>query len=105
MDRLKKLFGGHSSQPVDSATSTGTPASGAGVENAQNVVLHTTLGDITVALYSDKTPKVSCGIESQILRQVLTECPDLQELRNPCTDREVRWGDLSPYYQRLHDPG
>lgn len=59
MDKLKKLFGGN--KDADSATSSAPTgaSSGAVVENAKNVTLHTTLGDINIELYASQTPRVS----------------------------------------------
>ena len=64
MDKLKSLFGGKhdnsSAAPSNTASqaTTSPPSSGNGA-NAEGVTLHTTLGDITIALFKDQTPKVS----------------------------------------------
>lgn len=52
--------------PSTASTSQSQPASstGANLDNPQGVILHTNLGDITIALYSDKTPKVRCSIST-----------------------------------------
>lgn len=62
MDRLKKLFGGNKDKTTAGTSaaapqSSSTATSGEVVENANNVILHTTLGDITCELYSSQTPK------------------------------------------------
>ncbi|EME79105.1 uncharacterized protein MYCFIDRAFT_212132 [Pseudocercospora fijiensis CIRAD86] len=62
MDKLKKLFGGHkdqstSSTPASSSAQSAPIAPGDHVEGANSVVLHTTLGDITIKLFSDQTPR------------------------------------------------
>ena len=71
MDKLKSMFGGHkheeSSAPATSSSTTQQPIGGAtggsrsggNPDNAEGVVLHTTLGDITIALFKNETPKVS----------------------------------------------
>jgi peptidyl-prolyl cis-trans isomerase-like 1 len=66
MDKLKSMFGKHEEGSASSSTtpqSTTRPAGGAQTggdpNNAEGVVLHTTLGDITIALFKDQTPKVS----------------------------------------------
>jgi peptidyl-prolyl cis-trans isomerase-like 1 len=64
MDKLKSMFGGKhdssSAAPSNTASTsnTSTQSSGNGA-NAEGVTLHTTLGDITIALFKDQTPKVS----------------------------------------------
>lgn len=61
MDKLKKLFsGGDKHESTTSASTSSAAAPGEVVENANSVVLHTTVGDITVKLFSDQTPKVGC---------------------------------------------
>ncbi|KAM0714106.1 hypothetical protein Q7P37_011070 [Cladosporium fusiforme] len=60
MDKLKSMFGGNKSEQssAPAATSSQTPSkSGGNPDNAEGVVLHTTLGDITIALFKDQTPK------------------------------------------------
>lgn len=42
--------------PASDAPSTGLEKA----DNAEGVVMHTTLGDITIALYSQQTPRVCC---------------------------------------------
>ena len=67
MDKLKSMFGSKHEDSSASASntaahSTTTPAgaqSGGNPANAEGVTLHTTLGDITIALFKDQTPKVS----------------------------------------------
>jgi peptidyl-prolyl cis-trans isomerase-like 1 len=65
MDKLKSMFGKHEEGSASSSTtpqSTTRPAgaqTGGDPNNAEGVVLHTTLGDITIALFKDQTPKVS----------------------------------------------
>lgn len=61
MDKLKSLFGKHDSSaatPSNTAASQSTaPKSSGDGANAEGVTLHTTLGDITIALFKDQTPK------------------------------------------------
>nr|POF26008.1 peptidyl-prolyl cis-trans isomerase-like 1 [Quercus suber] len=68
MDKLKSLFHKNSSSsPSHTAgasttptSSSAAPASGSGASDEpipEGVLLHTTLGDITIALYKDQTPK------------------------------------------------
>jgi len=66
MDKLKKMFGGKSSdQPPSSgggSSSTSKPGEPTGRstgngDNADGVTMHTTLGDITIQLFKDRTPK------------------------------------------------
>jgi peptidyl-prolyl cis-trans isomerase-like 1 len=67
MDKLKSMFGKHDDSSAASSNttshSTTTPSAGAqsggNPANAEGVTLHTTLGDITIALFKDQTPKVS----------------------------------------------
>ncbi|KAK5693299.1 hypothetical protein LTR17_025141, partial [Elasticomyces elasticus] len=70
MDKIKKIFKSgdekhaeHSS-PASSSTApshapaaASAPSSSTGGEIPDGVVLHTTLGDITIALYKDQTPR------------------------------------------------
>ena len=64
MDKLKSMFGKHddssaaSSNTASTTTPSGAQSSGNGA-NAEGVTLHTTLGDITIDLFKDQTPKVS----------------------------------------------
>lgn len=62
MDKLKSMFGGKhddsSAAPSNTASHSAPASSGSGA-NAEGVTLHTTLGDITIALFKDQTPKVS----------------------------------------------
>ncbi|KAK4954414.1 heme binding [Elasticomyces elasticus] len=71
MDKIKKIFKSgdekhaeHSSPPASSSTApshtpaaASAPSSSTGGEIPDGVVLHTTLGDITIALYKDQTPR------------------------------------------------
>jgi len=66
MDKLKSMFGKHDDSSASSSNtashSTTTPSgaqSGGNSGKAEGVTLHTTLGDITIALFKDQTPKVS----------------------------------------------
>jgi peptidyl-prolyl cis-trans isomerase-like 1 len=65
MDKLKSMFGKHddgsASASSSNTVSTGHAGaqSGGNPDNAEGVTLHTTLGDITIALFKDQTPKVS----------------------------------------------
>lgn len=53
MDKLKGMFGsGHKEEHAAAAPS------GSSGPAAQNVILHTTLGDINIALYANETPRV-----------------------------------------------
>lgn len=52
-----------STAPATGTTSSQAPAAsstGANLDKPQGVILHTNLGDITIALYSEQTPKVRC---------------------------------------------
>jgi hypothetical protein len=51
MDKLKKIFKGSDSQSSAATPSLDGPL-------PQGVLLTTNLGDITIALFADKTPKV-----------------------------------------------
>ncbi|KAK5109775.1 heme binding [Meristemomyces frigidus] len=95
MDKLKGLFkkdqgneetsqsqqaSSYQQQPVSGsersavpATSAGSTGTGAPLGKPQGVVLHTTLGDITIALYSEQTPK------AYILQPTIT-CKNFSEL-------------------------
>jgi peptidyl-prolyl cis-trans isomerase-like 1 len=70
MDKLKSMFGGkHDNSSAAQSASHTTTSSGNGA-NAEGVTLHTTLGDITIALFKDQTPKVSFnGIASRQYQQ------------------------------------
>ena len=74
MDKLKSMFGGKhdnssAAAPSNTASSTASPASSGNGANAEGVTLHTTLGDITIALFKDQTPKVSInGIAPRQMR-------------------------------------
>jgi hypothetical protein len=65
MDKIKSMFGKdkHHDDASSSAQPTTMPAGGAqsggNPDNAEGVVLHTNLGDITIALFKDQTPRVS----------------------------------------------
>lgn len=67
MDKLKSMFKSKhddsstapaSSSNTASQPTTTTRSGGADPKNAEGVILHTTLGDITIALFKDQTPKV-----------------------------------------------
>ena len=71
MDKLKKLFkhdkgeSAQSSSPAKADSSASKPSNAAAAGSSSNdiaegVVMHTSLGDITIALYRDQTPKVPC---------------------------------------------
>ncbi|KJX99449.1 peptidyl-prolyl cis-trans isomerase-like 1 like protein [Zymoseptoria brevis] len=56
MDKLKNMLGGHKDK--EAISSSQSPASGGADPNsAQGVILHTTLGDITISLYGKETPR------------------------------------------------
>ncbi|GAB1733469.1 hypothetical protein NU195Hw_g9373t1 [Hortaea werneckii] len=68
MDKLKKLFkhdkgeSAQSSSPAKAESSASKPSNAAAAGSSSNdiaegVVMHTSLGDITIALYRDQTPK------------------------------------------------
>lgn len=65
MDKLKKLFKkdqpsqASESAPKPSNTTPSQSQGGGSNEIAEGVILHTTLGDITIGLFRDQTPKVS----------------------------------------------
>lgn len=67
MDKLKSMFGGHkkdeaASSSTQAPASQSAPKSGGNPDNAEGVTLHTTLGDITIALFKDQTPKVKIKV-------------------------------------------
>jgi peptidyl-prolyl cis-trans isomerase-like 1 len=57
MDKLKSMLHGKD-KSSESTSSHSAPASGGNPDNAQGVILHTTLGDIKISLYSRETPRV-----------------------------------------------
>lgn len=71
MDKLKKMFkkddesdlaGQQASTPSQRPTGSSqpsAPSAGGSAGTANTVVLHTNVGDITIKLFSDQTPKVS----------------------------------------------
>jgi len=68
MDKIKSMFGKDKHEDASSSTqSTTRPAGGAqsggNADNAEGVVLHTNLGDITIALFKDQTPRVSLDLD------------------------------------------
>lgn len=74
MDKLKSMFKGKheesSKAPVSSSNTASQPTTttrsgGADPKNAEGVILHTTLGDITIALFKDQTPKVRFNAVTQ----------------------------------------
>ena len=58
MDKLKKMLKKDDAGTAQSSSGSSQPSAGGGAGGADKVVLHTTLGDITIQLYSDQTPKV-----------------------------------------------
>jgi peptidyl-prolyl cis-trans isomerase-like 1 len=62
MDKLKKLLGlgghGDGAPPAAAAASSSSVSPSDVVEKPNNVILHTTLGAITIKLFADQTPKV-----------------------------------------------
>jgi peptidyl-prolyl cis-trans isomerase-like 1 len=81
MDKLKSMFGGKhddsSAAPSNTASHSGPASSGNGA-NAEGVTLHTTVGDITIALFKDQTPKVSFNVtEWKLVAQVKFKFPQL----------------------------
>lgn len=58
MDKLKSMFGSSGSgSSSGGASATPAPAPAGAVENPDKVVLHTTLGAITIQLFSQQTPR------------------------------------------------
>ncbi|KAK3638860.1 heme binding [Elasticomyces elasticus] len=70
MDKIKKIFksgdekhpehsspASSSTAPSHASAAASAPSSSIGGEIPDGVVLHTTLGDITIALYKDQTPR------------------------------------------------
>ncbi|KAK6440205.1 hypothetical protein LTR95_003558, partial [Oleoguttula sp. CCFEE 5521] len=71
MNKLKSMLGKGHEEENTTTGSTGSSsaaapttqsrpagsASGVNPDNAEGVVLHTTLGDITIALFKDQTPR------------------------------------------------
>lgn len=80
--------GGQAAPTATSFPSANAPSTGQEhADNAQGVVVHTTLGDITIALFSQQTPKVSHSIpspSSDISDHIYT---DVQKLRDPSRNR------------------
>ena len=82
-------------------------------EPAKGVLMTTNYGDITIALYSDETPKVLTYLSPQqwlqstsaMLSTAKTTHLDLQELRHPCVHAQIRQRHLPPYHPRLHVAG
>jgi len=78
MDKIKSMFGKdkHEDASSSSTQSTTRPAGGAqsggNADNAEGVVLHTNLGDITIALFKDQTPRVSHDFENTGCMLILT---------------------------------
>lgn len=75
MDKLKSMFGGKhddSSAASSNTASHSAPQSSGNGANAEGVTLHTTLGDITIALFKDQTPKVSPNVIAPRPSQQLT---------------------------------
>jgi len=107
MDKLKSMFGKdkhHEGASSSSPTTQSTARSGGNPDNAEGVILHTNLGDITIALFKDQTPKVSLDVESTSRMPTLT-CLDLQELCHSGSHRQIRQRHLPPHHPGLHDPG
>jgi hypothetical protein len=92
---------------ASSATSTSqAPAASqtsANLDKPQGVILHTNLGDITIALYSEQTPRVSSTTASIV--QILTDFVDLQELCDFSCNPQVRQCHLPQDYSWFYDPG
>ena len=82
-------------------------------DGAKGVLLTTTYGDITIALYTDETPKVGAEIFCFPKIQNRGEIPrhqtnnvtplDLSQFLHPCHDGQIRQCHLPPHYSRLHD--
>jgi hypothetical protein len=80
MDKLKSMFGkdkhdnASSSSPATQSTTrpAGGAQSGGNADNAEGVVLHTNLGDITIALFKDQTPRVSFHVDNTDCLLILT---------------------------------
>lgn len=69
----------------------------------ERVLIHTTLGDITVSLFREQTPRVYLPYPAQT-NSMLT-CPsDLPQLRHPCSIRILQLRSLPSYHPQLHDP-
>lgn len=76
MDKIKSMFGKDKHEDASSSSantqSTSRPAGGAqsggNPDSAEGVVLHTNLGDITIALFKDQTPKVRLLSKTVIAR-------------------------------------
>ena len=98
MDKLKSMFGKHDDSSAASSNtashSASTPSgaqSGGNGANAEGVTLHTTLGDITIALFKDQTPKVSfngivqCQCQCVNTARLARTSPPLPQLANTTT--------------------
>ncbi|CZT17683.1 probable Peptidyl-prolyl cis-trans isomerase-like 1 [Ramularia collo-cygni] len=57
MDKLKKIFNKDKGDQAGSASSSTAPKSGGNPDGAKGVILHTSLGDITIDLYEKETPR------------------------------------------------
>lgn len=64
MDKIKKLFhkDGKDGNTATATSGSTAPASGGNPDGAKGVVLHTTLGDITIDLYEKETPRVRLSL-------------------------------------------
>lgn len=105
MDKLKKML--HKDKPNEggagaSAGGSSTAGSGEHVEGAERVVLHTTMGDITVQLFAKETPKVR-QLLGWLGACALTGA-DLQELCDPSKDWQVRQCRLPSHHPRCVPP-
>jgi hypothetical protein len=78
MDKIKSMFNkdkhedGSSSNTQSNTMPTGGAQSGGNPDSAEGVVLHTNLGDITIALFKDQTPRVSLHVEDTGCMHILT---------------------------------
>lgn len=60
MDKIKHFFHkDHKDSGASASSSSDAPKSGGNLDGAKGVILHTTLGDITIDLYGKETPRVS----------------------------------------------
>lgn len=106
MDKIKSFFGGGGPKapafqpmpdrkPEISAEQRQVPRDFNQIP--ERVLIHTTLGDITVSLFREQTPRV-CLPYSAYMKPMLT-CPsDLPQLRHPCSIGILQLCPLPPYH-------
>lgn len=111
MDKIKALFGGGGAKapafqpmpdrkPKVSAEQRQVPRDFNQIP--ERVLIHTTLGDITVSLFREQTPRVRLPYPAQM--NPMFTCPsDLPQLRHSRSIRILQLRPLPPYHPQLHD--